>query len=301
LEQGERESWYESKLIIGFTISAFFGVLAFIWRELTASNPIVDLRILLKGNVGIGTILNFILGFGLFASVFVYPVFVQRFLGFTATQTGLSLLPGALISGFMMPIMGAMLAKGVKPKYLISIGFFLFFVFTVFTSTKLIATAGEDDFFWPLILRGLSLSMLFVPLASLSFGGLVGRDIASAAGITSMMRQLGGSFSVALVSVFSERWFAQHRVDLISNVNAYSPSTMERMQAYINGLVGRSGSIEKATQQAYAVMENVVSKQAQILTYIDIFFYLGIFFLLCIPLVFFARSFKAKVDTSSAH
>ena len=104
LEQGDREGWFESSFIIAFSIIAFIGLVCFIWRELTCENPIVNLRILKNNNLAIGTILSFVLGFGLFASVFIYPVFVQRILGFTALQTGYSLMPGALVTAFCMPM-----------------------------------------------------------------------------------------------------------------------------------------------------------------------------------------------------
>jgi DHA2 family multidrug resistance protein len=152
---------------------------------------VVDLRVLSKGNVAIGTILSFILGFGLFSSVFIYPVFVQRFLGFTALQTGLSLLPGALVSGFMMPIVGALLGKGVKPKYLLPFAFAIFALFTFIMSAIITPQTGESAFTWPLTIRGIGLGFLFVPLTTMSLGGLKGKDIGSAAGLTAMIRQLG--------------------------------------------------------------------------------------------------------------
>lgn len=300
LEQGDREDWFESQFILSFTIVAVLGVLFFIWRELTVEHPIVDLRVFKKGNVAIGTVLSFILGLGLYASVFIYPVYVQRFLGFTALQTGMSLLPGALASGMMMPIVGILLSKGVSPKILIPIGFISFFAFTQMCTYIISPITGQDDFFYALLVRGLGLGMLFVPLTTLSLTGLQGKDIASASGITSMMRQLGGAFSVALVSVFSEHTTQQHRLDLLSNVTPYNPNAMERLATYTNAFTIRGNG--NATQQAYMVLDNVVSRQAMILTYKDVFLYLGIFFICCMPIVFLAKSVKAgKVDLGAAH
>lgn len=300
LEQGDREDWFESNFILGATIVAVLGILFFIWRELTVEHPIVDLRVFKKGNVAIGTLLSFILGLGLFASVFIYPVYVQRFLGFTAFQTGMSLLPGALASGMMMPIVGTMLQKGVSPKILIPIGFCGFFAFTQVCTYIISPITGQDDFFYALLMRGVGLGMLFVPLTTLSLAGLQGKDIAQAAGITSMMRQLGGAFSVALVSVFSEHATQQHRLDLLANVNPYNPNAMERLATYTNAFMARGNG--NATQQAYLALDNVVNRQAMILTYKDVFLYLGIFFICCLPLVFLAKSPKnVKIDMGAAH
>lgn len=115
-----------------------------------------------------------------------------------------------------------------------------------------------------------------------------------------MMRQLGGAFSVALVSVFSEHTTQQHRLDLLSNVTPYNPNAMERLATYTNAFTIRGNG--NATQQAYMVLDNVVSRQAMILTYKDVFLYLGIFFICCMPIVFLAKSVKAgKVDLGAAH
>ena len=114
LEQGETEDWFDSTYILFFTALSVIGIIGFIWRELTATKPIVDLRVLGKSrNLAVGAFLSFVLGFGLFASVFVFPIFTQRILGFSAAQTGYLLLPGALASGFMMPIIGKALQAGV--------------------------------------------------------------------------------------------------------------------------------------------------------------------------------------------
>ena len=303
LEQGEREEWFESTYITIFTLLSAIGIIGFVWRELTCENPIVDLKILKNRNVAIGTALSFILGFGLFSSVFIYPVFVQRFLGFTALQTGLSLLPGALLSGFMMPIVGTLLAKGAQPKYLLPFGFFVFASFTYFMSQIITAQTAESEFFWPLILRGIGLGFLFVPLTTLSLAGLTGKDIGTAAGLTGMIRQLGGSFGVAICSTAITSLSYQHRADLINHVSMYDNATVERLNQLTMGIAAKTGSIANATQQAYQLLEITVLKQATVLTYIDIFQYLGVFFIAVIPIVFLSKRIDTskKVDTSSAH
>jgi DHA2 family multidrug resistance protein len=303
LEQGDREDWFESTYITVFTIIAIFGLLLFIWRQLTAEHPVVDLRVVTKGNVGIGIIFNFILGFGLYTSVFIYPIFVQRFLGFTALQTGLSLLPGALMSGFMMPIVGIMLSKGVKPKYLIPLGLAVFAFFTYQMAGLMTPQTGSSDFFWALVTRGIGLGLLFVPLTTQTLGGLQGRDISSAAGLSNMVRQLGGSFGVAICSTMIARITFQHRGHLIEYVSLYNNNAVDRINQTTQSLMARGSAASTATAQAYGMMESVVYKQATVLTYYDIFLYLGVFFMFMIPLVLLIRKVKntGPVDTSSAH
>jgi DHA2 family multidrug resistance protein len=290
LEKGDEENWFETGYIIVSTVVAIIGLVGFIVWEFTTENPVVDLRVLTKGNVAIGTFLSFILGFGLFSSVFIYPIFVQRFLGFTALQTGLSLLPGALLSGFMMPIVGTMLGKGVKPKYLLPFAFGIFAVFTFIMSDIITPQTGEDSFFWPLIIRGVGLGFLFVPLTTMSLGGLSGKDIGSAAGLTAMIRQLGGSFGVAICSTFITHMTFVHRADLITKISLYDPNSAQRITQLTQGMLSKAGDLVKATNMAYATLEYTVTQQATVLSYIDTFQYLGVFFLLVIPLIFLAKN-----------
>lgn len=289
LEKGDEENWFETGYIIVSTVVAIVGIIGFIVWEFTTLHPVVDLRILTKGNVAIGTVLSFILGFGLFSSVFIYPVFVQRFLGFTALQTGLSLLPGALVSGFMMPVVGAMLGRGIKPKYLLPFAFGIFALFTFVMSSIITPQTGESTFFWPLMVRGIGLGFLFVPLTTMSLGGLKGKDIGSAAGLTAMIRQLGGSFGVAICSTFITHMTVVHRADLITRATLYDPATRERLQQLTQGMMAKAGDMVKATNMAYQTLEYNITQQATVLTYIDTFQYLGVFFILVIPIIFFAK------------
>jgi DHA2 family multidrug resistance protein len=304
LEQGETEDWFDSNYILTFTALAVIGVVGFIWRELTAKAPIVDLRILTKSrNLAVGAFLSFVLGFGLFASVFVFPIFTQRILGFTAEQTGYLLLPGALASGFMMPIIGRMLQAGVPQKLMIPIGFTIFFFFTFWMASKISPTAGESDFFWPLIVRGVGLGLIFLPITTMSLAGLQGKDAGQAAGLTGMIRQLGGSFGVAIVGTYLERSIQANRVALLPNISLYNPETAQRIQAFTQSFMAKGFPANQATQQAYAALEGVLMKQVSLITYAQVFTSLGLFFLACLPLILLVKRAKPgeKMDLNAAH
>jgi len=304
LEQGETEDWFDSAYIITFTVLAVVGIVGFIWRELTAEKPIVDLRVLGKSrNLAVGAFLSFVLGFGLFASVFVFPIFTQRILGFSAAQTGFLLLPGALASGFMMPLIGRALVAGVPQKYMIPAGFLIFFFFTFWIASRISPTAGEDDFFWPLIVRGVGLGLIFLPITTMSLAGLQGKDAGQAAGLTGMIRQLGGSFGVAIVGTYLERGIAHNRVAMLPNISLYNPATVQRIQAFTQNFMARGFSFDQARQQAYAAMEGILMKQVSIITYSQVFTSIGIFFIACLPLVLLIKRNKPglAIDLNAAH
>jgi MFS transporter, DHA2 family, multidrug resistance protein len=301
LERGERDDWFSATYITVLAVVAACGVAAFIWRELAAEHPIVDLRVLKDRSLAVGTLFTFILGFGLYSSVFIFPVFAQSLLGFTAMKTGLILLPGGLATAVMMPIVGKLLQKGFPAQVMNALGFLCFFGFTLMLSRSTLSS-GQFDFFWPLILRGVGLGLLFVPLTTLALSNLKGKDIPQGAGLTNMMRQLGGSFGVALIATYIQHRSWSHRQSLLAHVSLYDFAVRERLQAIIRGLMARGSTFFEAQRQADAAIEGTVVRQTFLLTYMDAFRIVGIFFLCCIPLLLlFKRSRRAAAAPVSMH
>jgi len=284
LERGEAEDWFASGYIAVLVIVAAVGIVAFVIRELTAEHPIVDLRVLKDRSLALGSLFTFVLGFGMYASVFVFPVFAQGLLRFTAMQTGLILLPGAMATAFMMPTAGKLLQRGVSPRVLTALGFgsLSLFAWTVSQSTL---QSGRPDFFWALIFRGLGLGLVFVPLTTLALGGLKGAQIAQGSGLTNMMRQLGGSFGVALISTYIGRVQWEHRTELLTNVTRYDAAVTERVTAWTAALVGRGVPLFDAQRAAAGMLEKAVVGQTMLLSYMDAFRLMAVFFIACIPLL----------------
>jgi DHA2 family multidrug resistance protein len=302
LEQGERKDWFDSYFIVGFFVSAMIGIIGFIAWELTADNPVVDLYILKNRNVAIGTFMNFILGFILFGSVFIYPIYLQRYLGFTAQQTGTLFIPGAMTTGFLMPMIGMMLTKGVPPKFMIMAGFFINGFFAFWSSLIFTTSTGYDAFFWPLLLRGFGMALLFVPLSNLTLGGLHGNDVGQASGLSNMVRQIGGSMSVALVGAYSERLSAQHRSDLLLNVTPDNPLLQQRLNGMTGAFTSHTSDLSHASSQGFALLDFTINKQAAILSYIDIFQFMAMFICLTVPIILLAKTYKVDPGTmAEAH
>jgi DHA2 family multidrug resistance protein len=305
LEKGQEEDWYSSNTIIVLTVLSILGAFFFIWRETTFRNPIVQLKVLKNGNLRVGTILSFILGFGLYGSTFIIPLYTQTTLGWTATQAGLLFVPAALTTAFMMPIIGQLLQKGIKQQYLVALGMLLFFFFCMWGYKILTPDTGKPNFFWMLILRGVAMAVLFIPITTLSLSTLQGRDIGNGAAFTGMMRQLGGSFGVAVIITFMSRRNMLHRNSLVSKLDVTNPAVQNKLAALQQGLISKGADAFTAKQQALQLMNLSVTKQAAVLSYMDVFLYLGIMFLICIPFILLVKSNKkkkgAKLDMSNAH
>jgi DHA2 family multidrug resistance protein len=301
LEKGHDDDWFSSPVIIVLAVLAVLGTFFFIWRELTYKNPIVDLRVLKNGNLRVGTILSFILGFGLYGSTFVIPLYTQSTLGWTATQSGMLMIPAALTTAFMMPIIGQLLQRGVKQQYLVAGGMFIFFVYSFWGYKILTPDTGAEHFFWPLIARGIGMGMLFIPITTLSLSTLKGPDIGKGAAFTGMLRQLGGSFGVALITTFISSEATTHRTAIVSHLDASSPAVQQRIAGMQQNFMAKGMSPDLALKSAYQALDYSVSKQAMVLSYMDVFLYIGILFLICIPFVLMVKgNKKEKVDLSEA-
>ncbi|HEX7756814.1 MAG TPA: DHA2 family efflux MFS transporter permease subunit [Niabella sp.] len=294
LERGHEDDWFSSNVIITLTITAVFGFFFFIWRELTYKNPIVELRVLKNGNLRIGTVMSFILGFGLYGSTFIVPLYTQSILGWTAFQAGLLMIPATLATAFMMPIIGRLIAKGVSQPYMVAAGLFLFFIYSFWGYKIITPDTGKDAFFWMLIVRGVGLGLLFIPITTMALSTLRGQEIGQGAAFTGMMRQLGGSFGVASITTFIANRNMLYRNDLVSNLDVNDLNVQQRVSALQHSFIAKGMPPDVALKSAYQMLDFSVSKQATVLSYMDVFLYLGILFLICIPFILFVRRKKDK-------
>jgi DHA2 family multidrug resistance protein len=289
LEKGVEEDWFESRYITLLAISSILAGIIFVWRQLTVEHPILNLRLLKNYSFALGTFFGFIQGIGLYASVFIIPVFCQSMLGYTAQQTGWLMMPGSLAAGVMMPIIGAIM-KGnkISPVLLIAIGFSLFVVFVWLLSGMNLNT-NATAFFWPLIIRGIGMGLLFIPLMTITVYTLHNRDIPQGAALSNMVRQLGGSFGIALMTTVVSMRAVFHYNRLSDNISIYNQSSFERLNTYTGLFMSKGDNILSAQMKSLAAIKGSVFKQAMVLTYNDVFLIVGLFFALCIPLLLLFR------------
>lgn len=289
LEKGESEDWFNTTYIIILAFIAVVGGLLFVWRELTVDNPVVNFRILKHRSFTIGMFTSFILGLGLYGSVFVFPILCQNILGFTAEQTGLILLPGGIATIVMMPWIGTSLKKGLPAQFLATGGFIIFFVFCLMMVGNTTAVSGTGNFFWPLIVRGVGMAMLFVPITTLAVQDLRGKEIGQGTGLNNMGRQLGGSFGIALITTFLDRRMAYHRNMLIDHVNPYNNAMTDKFNLLRQGFLSKGFDMAHAQQMAYKALDGGLMQQTALLSYADVFWIVGVFFIFCIPLLYFQK------------
>ena len=301
LEKGQEDDWFNSKLIITLSVTAFLGVYCFIWRQMVYKYPIVELKVLKNSNLRMGVILSFVQGFGLFGSTFIIPLYTQSILGWDATQSGLLMIPSTLMVAFMMPIVGQLIQRGVSQKYLIATGMAVFFLYSLLTYKIITPQTSGEDFFWVLMIRGAGLGLLSVPISTMALSTLKGIEIGQGAAFSGMMRQLGGSFGVALISTYLSRDIIGHRSNLVTHLDIYDPAVQSRVKEMAAGMQAKGMAPNTALQTAHQMLDGSVTVQATILSYMDIFLYVGVMFLVCVPIVLiFIRRSKAKVSLAGA-
>ncbi len=294
LEKGESEDWFATPYITGLAITSVLGLLLFIWRELSTDHPIVNFKIMRHRSFSVGMFTSFILGFGLYGSVFVFPVFCQNLLGFSALQTGELLFPGGLCTIVMMPFIGIFLKKGIPAQFMATIGMFLFFVFCSMLS-KSTLQSGTNDFFLPLMIRGVGMALLFVPLTTLAIQDLKGAEIGQGSGLNNMMRQLGGSFGIAALTTLIHVRQGFHRSNLLVNINEYNPAFTDRFNGFIKNFMAKGYNYLDAKSLAIKAIEGTVTKQSLLLTYSDAYWVAGLILLCSIPLLYLQK-FKKNVQ-----
>lgn len=294
LEKGESEDWFATPYITALAVASVVGILLFIWRELSTDHPVVNFKIMRHRSFSIGMFTSFILGFGLYGSVFVFPIFCQNLLGFSALQTGELLFPGGLCTIVMMPFIGIMLKKNIPAQFMATIGMFLFFVFCSMLS-KSTLQSGTGDFFLPLVIRGIGMALLFVPLTTLAIQDLKGAEIGQGSGLNNMMRQLGGSFGIAALTTLIHVRQGFHRSNLLINVNEYNPAFTDRFNGFVHNFMAKGYTFMEAKTLAAKAIEGTVIKQTLLLTYSDAYWVAGLIMLCSIPLLYLQK-FKKNVE-----
>src|SRR4051812_19476526 len=254
LEKGETEDWFQTPYISALTLTTILSGIAFIWRELSTDHPVVNFRILKNRSFAVGLVTSFVLGFALYGSVFIFPVFCQTLLGFNAQQTGIILFPSGVATICLMPFVGVMLKKGIPGQFMATGGFFLFFIFTWMLSNSTLAS-GTSDFFWPLVIRGVGMAILFVPLTTLALQDLKGPEIGQGAGLNNMMRQLGGSFGIAILTTLIHIRSGVVRTALVEKINPYNPAFVERQRVLQQGFMSKGHSVLDAQQMTNQAIE----------------------------------------------
>ncbi len=301
LERGEKLDWFDSHEIVVYSIVSVFALVAFVQHELRHDHPIVDLRILADGQFSISLVFGFLLGATLYSTVFIFPVYLQTLLGWTAWQTGLMILPSAVASGMTMAVMGRITGgTRLDLRVFVLIGACIF-AFAMWQHGHFTTQSGWDDFFWPMILRGVGLGMVFIPLNNLALGNLNPAKMGEGSGLYNLMRQLGGSVGIAASATLFVQLQERNRGELLGHISIYSDAAVLRL-AQLKALVLAHGTPETLAQaKALLLLNGQVLRQASMLSFERLFLYYGIAMLVALPLLLLMRRTRFARGGEMAH
>mgnify|MGYP000881351852 CR=1 FL=1 len=284
-------------------ILACFGVAAlaltvFLVTEFTVKEPLIDLRMLGNYNFGVSALVIFIFGVGMFGSTFLIPLYLQNSMGYTAIQAGSVFLPLGIIQGVIAPFAGLFSDK-INPKVPIITGALLL-AFSFYLNSSMSYLTELDYIMLTLYLRGLAMGLMFGPLTTISLLSVPRHKMAQASGISNVIRQVGGSFGVALLtSILTSRMAFHSQLygeALLSGAPAYQ-SVMSHLGSYVTSITGNVG--QTAAKQAQYILQSNISKQAFIQSIDDDFKLAAIITLISIVPVFFLKGSKKKLQQNA--
>lgn len=292
-EEGANKYWFESSEITFFFLLAVIGLIAFVWRELTVEEPAVNIKLYKNLNLAVGHMLNLMLGMIIIGVLFIFPLFTQVTLNWSATQQGIFLISSAVASGIAMIFVSKVVLKKLNYNITSILGIIMFSTFLVFLSFSS-PDSSEHSFFWPFILYGCGKAFVMVPIMSMALSGLRGKDLAQATGLSNIMRQLGSATGVALMGTYLNHENAFIRNNMISYVNIYSNIASEKIAAYSQNFLSAGYSTDDANKAAIQMIDNGLSKQQQLVCYDNAYMGVGLIFLICIVLILFIRNKTAE-------
>lgn len=295
LDKGQQEDWFNSSFIIAFAVITVLALLILLYVELTHPHPIVNLRLFKDISFSSGNFIMFIVGFCLYGSIVMIPLFLQTLMGYNATMAGMVLAPGGVATLIAMPFVGVVIQR-YDGRWVVLAGLILG-AYSMFLMQGFTLEASYWAFVWPRIILGVALGMIFVPLTTVTLSTISKVEMGNATGIFNLLRNIGGSVGIATAATLLSRFSQVYQNNLAGHVNPYNPVTQLRLAELQQAAIAKGLDPVTAKEAALAVLYGTVQRQAGMLAYNHIFWIIGLAFLVIVP---FLLLLKKPKDHSSA-
>ncbi|MBF0331601.1 MAG: DHA2 family efflux MFS transporter permease subunit [Candidatus Omnitrophica bacterium] len=297
LERGQEMSWFESPFILWGAIATVLVLAAMVYWELFMSKePVVDFHIFKNPQFSMGVVIILLMGIALYGTTFILPQFTQRLLNYPAFQAGLVLMPRALALLCVLPIVGK-LYNLVDSRGLMIFGM-LVVAYSYYLLGHLATTAGQDNIMPILFIMGAGMPFVFVTLSTVSLSTMSRENMTSAAGLFNLFQQVGGNIGYALMATLLERYTQVHHAFLATHINAWNALAVTMYQKASGMLHGHGFSTGHSQTGALALINGIVTRQAEMIAYNDISFLLMFMFLCLIPV---ALLFPVQKTAAEVH
>jgi DHA2 family multidrug resistance protein len=295
LDEGQRNDWFGSHLIVTAAIIAVAALVAVVFWELRQKDPVINLHLLKDRNFAISTVAMFALGFVLYGSTMALPLFLQTMLGYSALQSGLALSPGGLVIMFLMPAVGFLLSK-YQPRWLIIFGL-LVSAFGLYQMTRFDLQVDFRHAVVARIVQSAGLAFLFVPINTMAFYYVSKQSVSYATGLINLARNIGGSSGIAMATTLIARRQQYHQQVLVAHATPLDLSYQSTLQSMQQMFIARGADVVQAADRAQKLVYNMIQRQAMMLSFIDTFWMLAGAFLVITPLMFLVKKTRpGKVE-----
>jgi DHA2 family multidrug resistance protein len=291
LDKGQEADWFSTPWITWFSVISVAALVAFVVWELRASAPLVDLRVFANANFAVGTALIAVVGVVLYGMTALLPLFLQTLMAYPALQSGLAVSPRGFGAILAMALVGRLIGL-IDTRVLLTLGFTLLAT-SAFLLGHVNLDIGITSVIWPNVVNGAALGFLFVPLTAVAMGALKPAQMGNATGLFNLMRNLGGSVGISLVTTLVARKAQVHQAMLVGHMTPYDPAMQQSMQAAQDALAPSLGAVG-AAQGMWAQLYATLVKQATLLAFVDTFRLLGLLCLIAIPTVLLLRKVRLQ-------
>ena len=301
LEEGNSKDWFESNFILTFAGLAMTGILGWVVTSFIRAEPFVNLRLYGQRNFLVATVLSAATGMGLYGSSFLLPLYLGQIAGYTPMQIGEVIMWVGLPQLFVMPFAAA-LSSRVDNRILCSIGLGLFGA-SCLMNASLDATTGYDQLLLSQVVRSLGQPFIMLTLSNFAMQGVAPRDMPSASSLFNMTRNLGGSVGIALLATALTQREKFHSARLGESVSLLNAATQERLDQLTQSFIASGVDAANAANQAIAVIDRIVRREAYVMAYNDGFWIIGFTLIACIGALWFADKVKSPsgAGASAAH
>jgi len=299
LDKGQQEDWFSSSFITTLAIVSGVTLVALIFHELTTDDPIIDLRVFKARSYAVGVFLMTVVGFVLYGSMVLLPIMLQTVLGYPPLQAGIAMAPRGIGSFFMMPLTGLMTSR-FDPRKLLTIGL-ITGGSTLLWLSRLNLQAGYWDIFWPQLIQGVGMALLFVPLTTVAMDPIPRERMGNATSLFNLMRNIGGSIGIAVTGTLLSRHQQAVTSTLGSNVTPYGDASQTMFMQMRAAFMAAGADATTATERAYAGLAGMLARQAAIVSFVGLFQLLGVLFIVLIPLVLLMKRPRSGAGPAAAH
>ncbi|HEX7816223.1 MDR family MFS transporter [Dyella sp.] len=297
LEEGQRERWFESSMIIWLSLISFIGMVLIAISQFTAKRPVMRLSLLRNPRYASVIFIVLVVGAALYGVVYLIPQFLGLISGYNAEQSGWVMLVSGVPAFMMMPILPRLLGK--MDFRVLTISGLLCYVASCMLDIHLTAQDVGHDFFWSQLIRGVGQILAMMPLNQASMAAVSREESGDAAGIYNMARNLGGSIGLAIIGTVIDRRNTFHVATIRESLTANSVLGQDRMAANAASWFARTGDMAYSQMRALGQLGQQIQQQAMVMTFSEVFYLLGVALLCCVPLALLLRTPRHPAPASS--